>query len=179
MAGPGQGRYTKYLPENTGKSQRLNSLFNSKATNSMGVFYGSVDASNTDAAKVASTNALKFLKAGVGDPSMFPTGVDMTYGAAPNITDVKWKNAGDPANPWVPDLSSPGPSGGESVNVDPKSKDKDPGLSAADVKPDYVPGTPQSFGNTSGTGTVSPSATSTVLGTTSIGADLTPGKSAV
>jgi len=143
------------------------------------VFYGSLDASNTVAAQSISATATTYLKAGIGDPSMFPTGVDMSYGAAPDLADVKWKNAGDPANAYVPDLSSPGPTGGDSVNVDPKTKDKDPEISAADVKPTYVPGTAPNYGVTEGSGTAVPSATSVTLGSKSVGSDMTMGKSSV
>ena len=42
-----------------------------------------------------------------GDLGMFPTGVDLTYGAAPDVSKVKWKNPGDPANGYIPDVTSP------------------------------------------------------------------------
>ena len=82
-----------------------------------------------------------------GDLAMFPTGVDLDFKGSPNLDDVKWTNAGDPANPYTPDISSPGP--GKTAGTD---KADDPGITPADIHPNYVPGAP-------GTGTKSPSAT--------------------
>jgi hypothetical protein len=64
-----------------------------------------------------------------GDLGMFPQGVDMSYGAAPDVTTVKWTNPGDPANPYTPDITSPGPG-----RTDGKDKDVDPQLSISDIQ---------------------------------------------
>jgi len=64
-----------------------------------------------------------------GDPGMFPTGVRLGFGDAPDVTQVSWKNPGDPANPYVPDITSPGPG-----KTDGKDKSVDPQLSVQDMR---------------------------------------------
>lgn len=181
MAGPGTGRYTTYVPVASNRNTLLRNLFNARASNNAGVFYGKVDETdNIKAAEAARETAnAKVNGAGVGgvipsdgkqvgDSSMFPTGVDLSFGQAPNTADVKWKAAGDPANAYTPDLSSPGP--GKTLGVE---KDADPKITVSDIKGDsYVPGAP-------GTGTTSPTATSTTIGTSPIGKALEKGKSSV
>lgn len=177
MSGPGKGRYTTYVPTSSPRNTLLWKLFNKKAPNDSGVFYGGQEPSNNVAAAAAVVSrATSNVSNGVGgmfptdgkqsgDPGMFPTGVDMSYGKAPNLADVEWKNPGDPANPYTPDISSPGP--GRTLGID---KDVDPSLSASDFKPNYVPAAP-------GTGTVSPNSTSSVVGVSPITKVLEPGKS--
>lgn len=63
-----------------------------------------------------------------GDMGMFPNGVLLGFGGSPDVSTVKWTNPGDPANPYVPDVSSPGP--GKTEGTD---KNVDPGISIADV----------------------------------------------
>lgn len=65
-----------------------------------------------------------------GDKGMFPTGVDLTFGTAPDVSAVKWTKAGDPANPYAPDITSPGP--GKTEGLD---KSVDPQISADDINP--------------------------------------------
>ena len=45
----------------------------------------------------------------VGNP-LFPgsSGVDLTFGNAPNLTSVAWEKAGDPSTPFTPDQRAPG-----------------------------------------------------------------------
>lgn len=82
-----------------------------------------------------------------GDPAMFPKGVDITFAgrlldspnSAPDVANVKWTNAGDPANPYVPDISSPGP--GKTDGVD---KNTDPQIATTDIHPNYIVGQPNS-----------------------------------
>ena len=82
-----------------------------------------------------------------GDPAMFPTGVDITFAGRtldspngpPDVQNVKWTNPGDPANPYVPDISSPGP--GKTDGVD---KSVDPQITPEDIKPTYIVGQPNS-----------------------------------
>ena len=179
MSGPGTGRYTTYVPIASPRNKLLSDLFNSKASNDAGAFYGKVDETdNSKAASAAVATATSKVVNGVGgvvpsdgmqvgDSAMFPMGVDLTFGNAPVVTDVKWKNPGDPANPYVPDLSSPGPG-----KTSPLDKNSDPKLGIADLKPNYIPGAPD-------TGTVSPSTTSPVLGAPPIAKPLVMGKSSV
>ena len=190
MSGPGTGRYTTYVPVASSRNKLLRDLFNGRAPNGAGVFYGKLDQTdNIDAAKEVVKASSASVVSGVGglipsdglqagDPGMFPTGVDLTFGNAPNLSDVKWDSAkfsfngsttdaGGPANSFVPDISSPGP--GKTQGID---KDANPNLAAADLKPNYVPGAP-------GTGTTSPDATSKEIGSSPIGKSLTMGKSSV
>lgn len=180
MSGPGKGRYTTYVDKASSRNSLLWKLFNKKAPNDAGVFYGGQEPSdnNAAAASVVARATANVDGSGVGgvipvngqqsgDPGMFPTGVNLKYGNSPDLTDVEWRNPGDPSNSYVPDLTSPGP--GRTLGTD---KDVDPGISTADLKPNYVPAAP-------GTGTVSPSSTSGNIGGGSIGKDLEKGKSSV
>lgn len=74
-----------------------------------------------------------------GDLGMFPAGVDLSFGytvgvvppnSPPDVSTVVWQNPGDPANPYVPDITSPGPG-----LTDGTDKSVDPGISAADINP--------------------------------------------
>lgn len=161
MGRPGSGRYTTYVPVTTAKTTRLQKLF----PGGMSELYDG-ESSNASAAAKAATRAVGVLN-GVGDPDLFGAGVDLKYGDAPDTTEVEWKNAGDPATAYFPDLSSPGP--GKTDGVD---KDVNPGLNTTDVKPNFDASNPT-------VNTTSPSATSNRLGTLSIGDDLELGKSSV
>jgi len=176
MSGPGQGRYTTYVPNASDKNKMLSKLFNERSPNGRGEIYGA--AYQTDpaaAAKSTVDRATANVTNGVGgvipadgiqtgDINMFPTGVNLNFEGGPNTGDVKWQNPGDPANGYVPDLSSPG-----AGRTDPTQKDVDPGIKPADVKPNYVAGT-------LGSGTQAPSALSVK---SPIGKNLVMGKSSV
>lgn len=178
MSGPGKGRYTQYVPEASERNNLLKKIFNKKAGDAA-VFYGSVDETdNTKAAAAAVKVAVPLLAAGVGNPAIFPAGVNMHFQgtdtqAVPDLETVTWasanspsgNSAGGPANAFVPDVTSPGP--GKKSGLD---KSDDPGISVQDIKPNYIPGGPD-------TGTVSPSATSANIGNIPIGVDLVMGKS--
>jgi hypothetical protein len=73
-----------------------------------------------------------------GDLGMFPQGVDLTYAygvgqvapaAPPDVSTVKWTKAGDPANPYIPDITSP-----VGLGTDASDKSVDPGISVADAQ---------------------------------------------
>ena len=76
-----------------------------------------------------------------GDPGMFPNGVDLTFAGAtvfgsnspPDVSTVKWTNPGDPANPYIPDPTSPGV--GNAV------QQSNPGISVSDIEAPFVPST--------------------------------------
>jgi hypothetical protein len=76
---------------------------------------------------------------------MFPKGVNLAFQGAedvdiqPSVGTVKWEKAGDPANPYVPDVRSPGASGNDSVNLAPQ--DSDPSITPGMIKPVYIVGT--------------------------------------
>jgi hypothetical protein len=189
MTAPGRGRYTTYVqPGPNPRNTLLWKLFNKKAPNDAGVFYGGQEPTdNVAAANAVVARATANVVNGVGglfpangiqsgDHDMFPNGVKLTFADAPDLDDpqtgVKWSRAGDPANPYVPDLSSPGP--GRTNGID---KDVNPEISEANIKPNYTSGAP-------GTGTVSPSETSDDLGkapifTSSDPKTLVKGKSSV
>jgi len=179
MSGPGKGRYTTFVAKASPRNSLLWRLFNKKAPNDAGVFYGGQEPSSNDtAAAAAVATATSNVVNGVGglipkngvqagDAGMFPSGVNLRFGDAPDLTDVKWNQAGDPANSYVPDTSSPGPGRTQGI-----VKDVNPGISTADLKPNYVEASP-------GTGTVSPSSTSESIGGGSLTKDLEKGKSSV
>jgi hypothetical protein len=184
MSGPGKGRYTTYVPVSSARNSLLWRLFNRKAPGDAGVIYNGQDPFDNNKAAVAAvaTATANVNAAGVGglspsngnqagDISMFPTGVNLKYTGTtevpvPNLEDVKWTKPGDPANAYVPDISSPGP--GRTQGIE---KDVNPNVEYTDIKPNYVPG-----GNN--LDTVSPDTSSpTVAGV--IGKTLVPGKSSV
>jgi hypothetical protein len=196
MSGPGKGRYTTYVPISSKRNSLLWKLFNGRAPNDAGVFYGEETYKNDKAAEAVLARATAKVVNGVGgilpsdgkqagDLGMFVDrdgaagSVDLSYSGAPNTNDVKWDsaksnfsgspttNSGGPANAFVPDVSSPGP--GKTLGID---KDVNPNISIADLKPAYVPGAPD-------TGTVSPNATSSIIGSSPLGKDLKPGKSSI
>jgi len=53
-----------------------------------------------------------------GDVGMGLGSVDLTFGGAPDITKVAWKNPGDPANGYVPDITSPTAGPGHTQGTD-------------------------------------------------------------
>lgn len=137
----GQGKYTVYAPESNAKNILLSKLFPASPTSA---FVGKeVD---YRASVVNSGNTSLKPTSQVGD-AYFGKGVNLDFAEAPDIlaaADGAWKQAGDPANAFSPDLSSPGP--GKTEGVD---KNADPKIAASDIKPSYVPGGPN-------TGTKSP-----------------------
>jgi len=161
MGTPGSGRYTTYLPVNSEKTERLSKLFKGGSNE----LYGGAK-SNTDAAAAAVAVA-KSNRKGVGDPDMFGAGVSLVYAEAPDTSEVGWKNPGDPANPYVPDLTSPGPGKTDGVQ-----KDANPNIDTIDVKPNFDPANPS-------INTASPTATAPRLGSVSLGENLEKGKSSV
>jgi len=162
MGKPGSGRYTTYVPIKTdNKVSLLTRLFKG----GLSALYGDND-SNDKAAEAAVATAKSVLD-GKGDPDIFGKGVSLQYGDSPNTLDVKWGKAGDPANPYVPDLTSPGPG-----KTEPSDKNANPGINATDIKPSFDPAK-------TSVNTTSPSATAPRLGSTSLGDDLEMGKSSV
>jgi len=187
MSAPGKGRYTTYVPAATTTSagsrySLLWKLFNQKANalrSGIASFYGESSNPQTENGKAAESvvkrardnqNGL-LPESGMqtGDLGMFPSGVDLTYGKAPNLADVSWRNPGDPANPYVPDVTSPGPGAPGTVRVDGIDKNSNPDISPSEIKPNYTPGA-------EGSGTRSPSEESV---NTVLGDSLTPGKSSI
>ena len=163
MGIPGSGRYTTYVPVKSPRTERLFKLFKFGAPD----IYGGAE-SNKDAAALTAATA-KTLFDGVvkGDADMFGPGVSLSHQTAPDTKEVTSEASGDPANPYVPDITSPGP--GKTEGTD---KDADPGLKTTDIKPNFDPSNPS-------VNTTAPSATSARIGTLSLGENLIPGKSSV
>lgn len=144
----GTGKYTVYAPPASDKNTLLNKLFRSNDATlkspTQDLVGKETDARElvVDLAKASLTPAHQ-----AGDLGHFPSGVDLNFAGAPDLSDVQWANPGDPANSFAPDISSPGP--GKTNGLD---KDADPQVKVVDLKPSYVPGAP-------GTGTKSPSET--------------------
>lgn len=131
---PGQGKYTVFAPEANPKNLLLAKLFPASPTS---VFVG--QEKEYREAVVAAGNQYLTSPSVTGD-AYFGPGVNRDYSLAPDIlagAEGAWKNPGDPANSFAPDLSSPGP--GKTEGTD---KSSDPGLGASDIKPSYVPGGP-------------------------------------
>lgn len=161
MGTPGSGRYTIYLPVKSLKTDRLSKLFK-------GGLGGLYDGKETNAeAAAAAVLVAKSVLNGKGDQDLFGNGISLSYGDSPNTADVKWNKAGDPANPYVADLTSPGP--GKTAGTE---KDTDPGLAPGDIKPGFDSGNPT-------VNTTSPSATAPRLGSISLGENLQGGKSSI
>lgn len=187
MSKPGGGRYSVYVTAGgamhglggpTTKYERLYSLFNGRAAAGGSTPYDIAgEKDNSKAAAQVAAQASKIMLAGVGDPGMFPTGVDMKFGGSPDISklpDSSLKAIGGPSNPWLPNLASPGPgvtTPVEPLPVDPAGLTTDP----------YGPTAPAqvfagaSTGGNAGNSTVMPSSTSPSIGETSIGKNLTLG----
>lgn len=157
---PGQGKYTKYYDQvpQTDKKQLLESVFSKGpfATNSYNQADVVATANKYLAAIGDSESGTEFLQK--GDPGLFPQGVMLDFSGIPgsdvdaDISKVEWKKGGDPANPYTPDIRSPGPADGVDLkstdtsivltNVDATSGDPrqtDPKLTTFDIKPTYDP----------------------------------------
>ena len=175
MASPGSGRYTNYTPLDVASAAayaKRYERFNAKAAADKGAFYGLTESS----ALTYVQKAAEILAAGVGDKQMFPSGVDLKFKNAPDLADTSLKNAGDPANPFMPDVSSPGAVEG-AINVDAKSKTGNGKIDVADVKPNYVVAEGVLSQDAQNLGTQSPSNTASKLGESLLPSNLVMGKS--
>jgi hypothetical protein len=161
---PGQGKYTTYYDhvQESDKKQLLETVFDK------GPFaqdlYNQADvikaANKFLSANGESESGTPFLQK--GDPGLFPNGVMLNFSGIPgsdqdaDISTVEWKKAGDPANPYVADIRSPGPADGVvlsnndtdnvMVNVDASSGDPrqtNPNITPEMIKPTYVPASGQ------------------------------------
>lgn len=148
----GQGKYTIYAPPANTKNTLLARLFRFAPN-------ASLVGKEADAREATVNVAKEFLTPAhqQSDLGYLPQGVDLDFsGKSASIQppdtsegkDVVWHRLGDPANSYVPDVSSPGP--GKTEGTD---KDVDPKLEVKDIKPNYVAAGP-------GTGTRSPAQTS-------------------
>lgn len=153
---PGEGKYTVYAPPASDKNTLLNKLFHSEDTVEKPLVQDLVGKENDARAAIVDVAKNKLQPTHQsGDPGYFPGGVDLDFSGAPELNDVKWANPGDPANPYVPDISSPGP--GKTEGLD---KDVDPEIKETDIKPNVDPDKISGVGNH---GTTSPLATNAKL----------------
>lgn len=163
----GTGRYTQYAAPASAKNDLLNKLYKSTDPVNAPPTQDLVG-KETDARLLLVSMGNTFLTPvhTSGDPGHFPSGVDLNFAGAPDVPAVKWTNPGDPANPYAPDISSPGP--GHTEGTD---KATDPQVSIADLKPNYVQGGPN-------TGTRSPGLTNgQIYGANTLGVPGTLGNS--
>lgn len=198
MSNPGAGRYTSYLPQNIKIAPSSNAnyttryaRFNNLSAAGPGDFLGLTAASQ----KVMVDAAIVKLTAGEGDVIMFPTlavdspaGVKLDFSSAQALSTTSISRVGDPINPYMPDVASPGAGAQGVVNLTPLAVADRKAIPAVtttvgDVttvgfKSNYVLPTSTVSQAAANLGTQSPNNTSTNLGTTSIGStSLTMGKS--
>lgn len=74
-----------------------------------------------------------------GDLGMFPSGVDLSFGGAPDVSTVKWSRPGDPANGYIPDVTSPTAGPGHTEGTD---KTGDPTDTIAQIQADATTSDP-------------------------------------
>lgn len=185
----GNGKYTKYVPEADPKYDRLGKLFAGRGdtVNPYAEFMVSGDADGCRTNLLAGTagfdnnlgqGAKEMLQpsAPISDAVItqeYGAPVDLNYNGDPNGisipntaegAEVVWAQAGDPVNPFTPDLRSPGPHLGEATADSNMGESPDDVISKVEsLKPGYVVGAP-------GTGTASPTSTVAPLkGVTSLG----------
>jgi len=167
---PGSGRYTTYTPLETESKNRYEkrlAMFNNKAPAEKGLIYvGDTPAARAQKVVERAVSAYEQI-----DKGIFPGGADevnKSFGGAPDITKVTWASAGGaggPANPYAPDITSPGP--GKALGTD---KSTNPNLSILDFnRPNAA----------TAANTASPSTVSAANGTLPIGTSLIGGKPGV
>ena len=175
MPAPGKGRYTTYVPIGTPRNALLNKLFNEKAGDAATLYGDKYQTDNLKAAAAASARATAPVVNGVGglipsdglqrgDLGMFPDGVRLGYGDAPDLTKVEVSSdakPGNPANPYMPNIASPGPGKFKHEVGSPISVEDLAAAEGSTGGPNhlagYTPGAP-------GTSTTSPSSTSPTVG---------------
>ncbi len=146
----GKGKYTTYAPEASEKNTLLKKLFGKNAPPAalppqMKEDPGKETDVRAALVTIAKDKLLPTKQA--GDLGHFPDGVKLNFSDAPKTEDVKWAKAGDPANAYAPDITSPGP--GKTAGAD---KSSNPDIKTTDLKPVYVAKGPD-------TGTKSPADT--------------------
>ena len=136
----GKGKYTEYAPKQGDSKTLLKKLFGTNAGTGDGV--GTlppqmvVDPGKEGdalAAIVAIARAVLTPVKQQGDHGYFPDGVKLDFSDSPITEKVGHAAAGDPANPYMPDITSPGPG-----KTDGSDKVADPKIAPTDIKPNYV-----------------------------------------
>lgn len=196
MTSPGKGRYTDYvgpaLPGLSSKYSRLHKLFNNNPMTSdkgdtRGLFYSSTtksnQTSNVDAAKSVVENYVDLMLGDVPNAVATEDGNSLIYFNGNNVDllpntkeiDVNKGIRGAPANPYMPDLSSPGALSNNKVNLD-KDNDDVNEILPSDYKPDLIISS-DTIADKFVLGSVSPHVSSPIVGTVSVGSNLTMGSS--
>lgn len=164
----GQGKYTTYVPVASARNERLGRLFkgNSTTENPFAALTESGDQEKAREQTNERGEALLRPSSQQGDPGHFPEGVNLNYKgndndvSTPDLTEVGWESAGDPANAYMPDPTSPGPG-----DTSPTSRDSDPSITPTDVKGEgYTPGQPGVSTARSPSTTIEPIREANVLG---------------
>lgn len=175
----GNGKYTKFVsddPSVASKNVRLGKLFKGRG-DTINPYAIYVETGDPEGARVAlldgnggfannlNKGAREMLQpsAPIQDAIVineFGGPVDLNYSSAPDLAEgaeVVWAKAGDPVNPFMPDLRSPGPHLTEATTDSNMGVAPDTAVAGVDEHFDalgksYVPGAP-------GTGTASPTET--------------------
>jgi hypothetical protein len=158
---PGKGFYTTFnSPKTDPKKLLLEKMFKGGGESNITPPFIGLD--NAESRAVAVDTANKILRAeatgGVtlGDPGFFPDGVDLAFtGQKASISipdkvataDDAWNKPGDPANGYVPDITSPGPG-----LTEPNPAETDPKIKASDINPKVIPGEDANTKNPSAAG---------------------------
>ncbi len=128
----GTGKYTVYAPAGTDRNQRLNKLFGHDE-NPFKDMVG--QETNARLATVALGVAkLQPVLQSSGDQSVSNFGggdIGFGYAESPATEDVVWASAGDPANPYTPELRSPGPGITDAMNS--TTLQADPAITPQDI----------------------------------------------
>lgn len=160
---PGKGKYTTYNVKKSPRKDRLEALFPG-SDDMKHPFAGLDDDQSREEAVARGNNILRAIAFdGAGDnkhtaiDGVVDTGdaalnkVDLTYqgrysNPEPPNGEVQTNRPGDPMNPYVPDISSPGPgpissmpNGPVNVRVDGTDKTGNPKLTPKQVKENYTP----------------------------------------
>ena len=141
----GKGKNTTYAQPASGRKTFMERMY--KGSPFAGLDQASaIDPTNPNSPVKLGNDYLKSaLTSGIVDTGDLAIGkVDLTYMGRGNSTikppdthegkEVVWKKPGDPANSYVPDLSSPGP--GKTEGID---KNVDPEIKSTDIKPTFDP----------------------------------------
>jgi len=184
MSNPGSGRYTNYTPANTNISKdsvarytKSYERFNKFSIAAGGDFFGNTPSSKDSEKKLVS-DSVSALAVGMGDMSMFPAGVKLNFSNAVDLAATKTSRPGDPSNPYMPDISSPGASANGTVNLFPKATVVViSAIGASGYKPNYIIPNTLLTQNSVNLGTQSPSTTSSALGAMPVNVALVMGKS--
>lgn len=196
MTSPGKGRHTSYVGESSIKNSRLHRIFNKNPMitdkgEDRGLLYGATDKGNqTDnisAAKEAVDTYIDTIskdnlvgKLNKENVVIYFNGNDINE--LPDTKNIDVAVVKDPpANPYMPDLTSPGASSDNTVNFQKETLSSSDIKEKIEIKPEiyrpYLNISPESLEDKFSLGTVSPHISSPIIGTLSLGKELIMGAS--